>query len=216
MPAFNFFFLPPLYAPTLADSRNWFALAVFVVTAVVVSELAARSRRQARESALARIATSLLAHGSVSAELERIAAEAAQALQVERARIELGDDEAPPHDDESYPLAAADRQVGTIYLEGARERTTRARHLVHVRETDVVGDEAIELESRSEAQQLLVPRLEELRSLGVDAEGEIIASVGRHTDVARQILERARTRGVELIVLEPPRQPGVTETSAAT
>jgi nucleotide-binding universal stress UspA family protein len=102
--------------------------------------------------------------------------------------------------------------VGTIYLEGARERTARARHLVHVRETDVVGDEAIELESRSEAQQLLVPRLEELRSLGVDAEGEIIASVGRHTDVARQILERARTRGVELIVLGPPRQHGVTET----
>jgi two-component system sensor histidine kinase KdpD len=25
MLAFNFFFLPPLYAPTLADSRNWFA-----------------------------------------------------------------------------------------------------------------------------------------------------------------------------------------------
>ena len=51
MPAFNFFFLPPVHTFTLADSSNWFALAVFVVTAVVVSELAARSRRRAQEAA---------------------------------------------------------------------------------------------------------------------------------------------------------------------
>src|SRR4029077_7518039 len=74
MLAFNFFFLPPTHTLTLADSRNWLALAVYLVTAVVVSELAARSRRQSQESALlARIATSLLERGSVSGELERIA-----------------------------------------------------------------------------------------------------------------------------------------------
>src|SRR5262249_23185089 len=50
MLAFNFFFLPPLHTFTLADSRNWLALAVFVVTAIVVSELAARSRRRAEEA----------------------------------------------------------------------------------------------------------------------------------------------------------------------
>src|SRR5215831_7373470 len=116
MAAFNFLFLPPLYTFTLADSRNWFALAVFLVTAVVVSELAARARRQARESALlARIATSLLEHGSVSDELERIGAEAADALQVETARIELGPEAKPEPD--SYPLAVANRRVGTIHLE---------------------------------------------------------------------------------------------------
>jgi two-component system, OmpR family, sensor histidine kinase KdpD len=96
MAAFNFLFLPPLYTFTLADSRNWFALLVFVVTAVVVSELAARSRRQARESALlAQVATSLLERGSVSAELERIAAEAARTLQVETVRIDLDAETAP-------------------------------------------------------------------------------------------------------------------------
>src|SRR6478609_10885837 len=52
MLAFNFFFLPPLYTLTIQDSRNWFALLVFLVTAVVVSDLAARSRRRAQESAL--------------------------------------------------------------------------------------------------------------------------------------------------------------------
>ena len=36
MLAFNFFFLPPVYTFTLADRSNWFALAVYVVTAVVV------------------------------------------------------------------------------------------------------------------------------------------------------------------------------------
>jgi len=128
MLALNFFFLPPLHTFTLADSRNWFVLAVFLVTAVVVSELAARSRRQARESALlARIATSLLAQGSLSTELERIAAEAAQALQVERARIQVDADGPLERGGESYPLAAGDREVGTIYLEGASERNARAR-----------------------------------------------------------------------------------------
>jgi len=129
MLAFNFFFLPPLYTFTLADSRNWFALMVFVVTAVVVSELAARSRRRARESALlAEIATSLLEHGEVSAELDRIAAEAARALRVEHVEIELGP-EARGGDatSERHPLAAAGRRVGTIYLEHPPRRSAAAR-----------------------------------------------------------------------------------------
>ncbi len=45
MLAFNWFFLPPVHTFTLSDSRNWFALAVYLVTAVVVSGLAARARR---------------------------------------------------------------------------------------------------------------------------------------------------------------------------
>jgi two-component system, OmpR family, sensor histidine kinase KdpD len=126
MLAFNFFFLPPLYTFTLADSRNWFALLVFVVTAVVVSELATRSRRRARESALlAQIATSLLERGGVSDELERIAAEAARALQVERARIELAADRNEPA--EGHQLAVGDRRVGTIFLEGRRQGSESAR-----------------------------------------------------------------------------------------
>ena len=40
--AFNFFFVEPLYTFSIADSKNWFALLVFLVTAVVVSELATR------------------------------------------------------------------------------------------------------------------------------------------------------------------------------
>jgi two-component system sensor histidine kinase KdpD len=47
MLAFNFFFLPPLHTLALTDSGNWVALAVFVFTSVVVSELATRARRRA-------------------------------------------------------------------------------------------------------------------------------------------------------------------------
>jgi K+-sensing histidine kinase KdpD len=73
MLAFNFFFLPPLYTLTISDSRNWFALAVFLVTAVVVSELAAGLRRRATESALlADIAGSLVAHGDVGDQLAEL------------------------------------------------------------------------------------------------------------------------------------------------
>ena len=48
---FAFFILPPRGSLDIADPRNLTALGVFLVTAVVVGELAARSRRAAFESA---------------------------------------------------------------------------------------------------------------------------------------------------------------------
>jgi two-component system sensor histidine kinase KdpD len=121
MLAFNFFFLPPLYTLTLQDSRNWFALLVFLVTAVVVSQLAARSRRQAREAALlAQVASSLLERGEVRGELDRIGAEVAEALELDRARISIGGLVGGAVDGEEYPLSAAGRQVGTIVLAPSR------------------------------------------------------------------------------------------------
>ncbi|MGB2874188.1 MAG: DUF4118 domain-containing protein [Gaiellaceae bacterium] len=51
MLAFNFFFLPPLHTLALTNSENWVALAVYLVTAVVVSELAALARRRAQVAA---------------------------------------------------------------------------------------------------------------------------------------------------------------------
>ena len=121
---FNFLFLPPIHTLELRDSENWVALAVYLVIAIVVSELAARSRRRrAQEAALlAEIATSLLEHGTVSSELERISAEAAQALQVEHAEIALGDDSS-----DGYALTAGGRRVGTIRLEGLRRGAATAR-----------------------------------------------------------------------------------------
>jgi K+-sensing histidine kinase KdpD len=50
MLTFNFLFLPPVHTLALHDSANWVALAVYIVVAVVVSELATRSRRLSREA----------------------------------------------------------------------------------------------------------------------------------------------------------------------
>src|SRR5947208_4876254 len=79
MLAFNFFFVEPFYTFTIADNRNWFALLVFVVTAVVVSELASRSRRRAEEAEEA-----LAALRKLTEERERLAGEALEAEALRR------------------------------------------------------------------------------------------------------------------------------------
>ena len=45
--AYNFFFLPPLGTFTIADPQNWVALAAFLFTAVIASQLAERARSEA-------------------------------------------------------------------------------------------------------------------------------------------------------------------------
>ena len=47
---FNFFFLPPYLQWTIADSQNWVAFIVFMITAVIVSQLSGRSRRRQMEA----------------------------------------------------------------------------------------------------------------------------------------------------------------------
>jgi two-component system sensor histidine kinase KdpD len=122
MLAFNWFYLPPVHTLTLTESANWFALAVYFGTAVVVSELAARNRRRTvaaeqrgRESALlAELATELLRGRALDEEIGEIASRAAQVLGVEGAEIEIGQPRRSvkgiPH-----PLEVADRSIGTIY-----------------------------------------------------------------------------------------------------
>jgi two-component system sensor histidine kinase KdpD len=46
--AFNFFFLPPVLTLTIRDGRNWVALATFLMTGIVASQLAERARQQAK------------------------------------------------------------------------------------------------------------------------------------------------------------------------
>jgi K+-sensing histidine kinase KdpD len=50
MLAFNWLFLPPTHTLRLADSENWVALAVYLVTAITVSDLSARARRRTAEA----------------------------------------------------------------------------------------------------------------------------------------------------------------------
>jgi len=137
MLAFNWFELPPIHSFTLAQSENWFALAVYLATALVVSELAARVRRRAsaaeqreRESALlAELATELLRGSELDAdELATIATRAAGVLGVASAEIELGPQHRPPHGQSPYPLEAANRAVGTLYTPDGSDADVAARH----------------------------------------------------------------------------------------
>jgi two-component system sensor histidine kinase KdpD len=47
---FNFFFLPPFLTWTIADSQNWVAFIVFMLTAVIVSQLSGRARQRQIEA----------------------------------------------------------------------------------------------------------------------------------------------------------------------
>ena len=60
MLVFNFFFLPPVHTLALHDAENWVALAVYLVTAVVVSQLATLSRRRAAAALDAEVKTAVL------------------------------------------------------------------------------------------------------------------------------------------------------------
>ncbi len=126
MLAFNFFFLPPQHTLALRDSANWFALAVYVVTAVVVSELAARSRRRAEEATrrereatlLADVAATLLEADHVQERLRDVAAQVASTLGIQRARIELDSVRRPDSGEAAVDLRFGSRHVGRLFFEG--------------------------------------------------------------------------------------------------
>jgi two-component system sensor histidine kinase KdpD len=129
MVAFNFFFLPPLHTLTLEDRSNWLVLTVYLVVALVASDLATRARaraseaeqREREEAVLGTLATSLLQGRSVAAQLDEIAPAVAAVLGADRVRIELGRPREPPRGEAPYPLEVAGHQIGLVYArEGPR------------------------------------------------------------------------------------------------
>ncbi len=80
--------LPPTHTFRLAESENWVALAVYLLTAISVSGLAARARRRAAEaeqrqretSLAAEVSTMLLEHREVEQQLDGIADRVARVL----------------------------------------------------------------------------------------------------------------------------------------
>ena len=71
MLAFNWFFLPPTHTFQLSDGANWLALAVYLVTAIVVSALAASARRRAELAELREREAAALAGEVLEAEALR-------------------------------------------------------------------------------------------------------------------------------------------------
>lgn len=125
MLAFNWLFLPPRHTFRLADSENWVALAVYLVTAISVSELSARARRRAAEAEQRRreavvaadVSALLLEEREVEPCLDRIAVRTAALLGSARGRIELGTSSSVDDDVPAYELVARERVVGRLFLE---------------------------------------------------------------------------------------------------
>jgi len=121
---FNLLFLPPTLKLTLHGEENWLVFAVYLVTGLLVSDLAARARRRAREAEqrereaalLAELSTALLSGADVAAELPRIADAAARTLHLSRSRIELDEQPRPGPGEIAVDLRAGDRRVGTLYI----------------------------------------------------------------------------------------------------
>jgi two-component system sensor histidine kinase KdpD len=120
--AFNFVHLPPRGRFDLADEREWVALLVFVVVAVMtglVAELArarsneAEQRRQ--EADLAAEVSQLLLGGGVPDALEITAERLADAVGTSSAAIALGERDAAPGT-LAFPLRADGEVIGTLTL----------------------------------------------------------------------------------------------------
>ena len=136
MLAFNWFFLPPTHTFQLRDGANWLALAVYLVTAVVVSALAASARRRQDDAEQRRLEADVLAEAAgdllrgteLTAELDKLAGLAAGVLGVPRARIVLGDVEAP-EGELGLPLEFRLRHVATLIVDTPPDRAVAKRFL---------------------------------------------------------------------------------------
>lgn len=122
--AFNFFHIPPVGRFTIADGRNWVALAAFTIVAAVVSTMAELARGRALEAERGRreadlaagLARELLAGARTREALGSTARRVAEALTISSAAIELGvaagDERRLP-----VPLRGADgRQIATLLV----------------------------------------------------------------------------------------------------
>jgi two-component system, OmpR family, sensor histidine kinase KdpD len=151
MLAFNFLFLPPTHTFRLSDSANWFALAVYSVTAIVVSELAVRNRRRAayaeqreREaSLLADIAGHLLAGSDLREEQPWLDTRTAQVLGVPTVAVDPTDGSVRIRDEQSLRPESRDRFLPALraLLALAVARTRLEREAVEadtLRRSDLV------------------------------------------------------------------------------
>lgn len=156
MLAFNWFFLPPTRTFQLRDGANWAVLAVYLVTAVVVSALADRARRrrddaeQRRREAhvLAEAAGDLLRGVQLDVELDKLADLAADALGVNAARIELGERAAEP-DEVALHVDVGLRRVATLFVDKEPDPDVAKRFLPALAALLAVAVDRAELEAEA-------------------------------------------------------------------
>jgi MFS family permease len=102
-------------------------------------------------------------------------------------------------------LVAVDGSSRGIEVTAAAARLAAERgagvEVVHVHETDVVGEDAVDRESREMAAAVLALRLEQLREAGVEAGGEVVHTYGDREDAVRAVLSRIDEVGAQAVVV---------------
>jgi len=210
MLAFNFFFLEPVHSFRLRDSENWVALAVYLTTAVVVSELAARGRRRAEDAEqrrreaefAAEVSVRLLEAASVQSQLGEIGRRVADVLGTRSARIELDSLRRAEMGEAAHALVAGERRIGTVFLPGeaapapailVRVLGALATLLAYAADRERLGRRAVETEAlrRSDAVKTTILRTlsHDLRSplTAIGTAGEVLQT-GELSDVERSEL----------------------------
>jgi two-component system, OmpR family, sensor histidine kinase KdpD len=215
MLAFNWFFLPPRHTFSLADRENWLVLALYVVVAVVTSELASSARRRAaaaelreRETAaVAEIATILLREPLSTDTLARVSARVADALEVPQVTITLG------AAGSGFPLEVDGTTIGALDVDGGRPDDDAAARVLpavasliaFARNRDALQEEAVEAEMlrRSDAVKTAI-----LRTISHDLRSPltaISAAVSSLTSPSLHLDDEGRSELLETIGVESTR-----------
>jgi two-component system sensor histidine kinase KdpD len=138
--AFNYFHIPPVGKFTIADSRNWVALAAFITIAAIVSAIADIARSRAIEAEMRRreadlaagLARELLAGSQTSVALRAAARRIAEALQIPSAALVLGSDAS---DDRRLAVPLSDgegRRIATLLIPNDLPADTLERLIDHI------------------------------------------------------------------------------------
>lgn len=139
--AFNFFHLPPVGRFTIADTRNWVALAAFTMIAAIVSTISEIARGRAVEADLRRreadlaasLARELLAGTQTEVALRATARRVAEALEIPSAALELGSAGASHERRDVLPLYdASGRRIATLLVPKGLPSETAERLRHHV------------------------------------------------------------------------------------
>lgn len=177
--AFNFFHLPPVGRFTIADSRNWVALAAFTTIATIVSSIAEIARGRTEEADMRRreadlagdLARELLAGTPTTVALRATARRVAEALELPSAALSLG-------------IATGDARRDAIPLYGARG----------LRLATLVVPKRLPAATVDRIRNQVVPSLEALIAVALDrdtaqAEAVETAALRRSDDLKTALLQ---------------------------
>ncbi len=76
--------------------------------------------------------------------------------------------------------------------------------VLHVLETDVVGDQVVDAETAEEARTIIADTVGRLRSAGIAANGHVLRVVGDHGASGQRIADFAAGRGARMIIIGAP------------